>query len=68
MTTRRPKPVTPDATPWSVIVGGARTGHLWGRYASRAGAAATARRLRACGFGGVRVVGPDDLPLDAGAA
>ena len=61
MTARRQKPVTPDATPWRVVIDGKRSGQLWGRYASRAGAAATARTLRARGVGGVRVVGPDEL-------
>lgn len=46
------------STPWAVLVDGRRPGMLWGRYASRAGAEATARQLRAHGFVGIRVEGP----------
>jgi hypothetical protein len=58
MTARRREPVRPNATPRSVINDGKRIGQLWGRYVSRAGAAAMACMLRARGLGGVRVVGP----------
>ena len=41
---------TDYVTPWHVVVDGERRGQLHGRYASRAGAAATVRQLRAHGF------------------
>jgi hypothetical protein len=67
--TSRREPVTPDATPWHVVIDGRRRGQPWGRYVSRAGAAATVRDLRAHGFTGVRIIGPDgEFPLDEGAS
>ena len=54
------------ATPWRVVIDGKRRGQLWGRYCSRAGALATVRTLRTHGFTGVRIIGPDCDPLEAG--
>ena len=53
---------TAQRAAWLVLIDAKRTGMLWGRYTSRALAAATVRDLRKHGFV-ARVVGPDDLDL-----
>ena len=50
MTTRRRKLLTPDATPWRVVIDGKGRGTLWGSYVSRAGALAVVRQLHAKGI------------------
>lgn len=66
MTSRTRKPVTPDTTPWAVVIDGKRRGQLWGRYCSRAGAAATVRTLRGHGLA-ARIVAPGGDLLEVGA-
>jgi hypothetical protein len=48
--TAAPPPTQPAAAPWVVLIDAKRRGMLFGRYASRAGAVAMVRLLRAQGL------------------